>query len=233
MQTSLPRANLPHPGIMLWISPVDELGAAVDPAFLDASERIGVDFFTYRAREVGDESRAMALAERAVHRASRARKTRPVEDPVAYLFRTFTNLVDEELDRERRFVPLTEELLHWEGRRRMGDTETEVARSIEWREVLDSVSVEMQFVLWRLYWGFSVNEIAAELKITPNTLSQRLSRARKLLKKTLDRKRPEGTTSEVNETRRDPRAQRRGGLPPPRERGPVRPPEPKPRRLPG
>lgn len=115
----------------------------------------------------------------------------------------------------------------------MGDTETEVERSIEWREILDSVSAEMQFVLWRLYWGFSVNEIAAELKITPNTLSQRLSRARKLLKKTLDRNRPEGTTSEVNEARRDPRTQRRRGLPPPRERGPVRPPEPKPRRVPG
>jgi len=38
----------------LWISPVDERGGAVDPAFLEAAERIGGGFFLYRAREMND-----------------------------------------------------------------------------------------------------------------------------------------------------------------------------------
>lgn len=136
---------------------------------------------------MNDPSRALELAERAVHCASRAKKKRPVEDVVAYLFRTFTNLVDQELKRARRFLSLSDELLHALGRRRPGDEQRQLDRNIAWRELLESVDEEMRWVLWRLYWGFSVNEIAEELAIPPNTLSKRLSRTRKCLKKALDR----------------------------------------------
>jgi DNA-directed RNA polymerase specialized sigma24 family protein len=165
---------------------VDDQATPVDPVFLAAAERIGTDFFCYRARELNDESRALELAERAVHKASRARKSRPVEDPVAYLFRAFTNLVDAELERCRRFLSLSDDVMRAVGRREISEVQQEMFRSVEWREVLDSVDGTMRFVLWRLYWGFSVKEIAGALGITPNTLSQRLSRTRKQLKKTLD-----------------------------------------------
>lgn len=188
-------AELPHarntidPRFLLWVSPVDDRGCPVDPVFIQAAERIGGDFLRYRCREINDSSRAMELAERAVHRASRAKKKRPVEDPVAYLFRTFTNLVDEEIERGKRFLSLSDEVLHAIGRRHATEEAAQVETAIFWRETLDCVDETMRWVLWRLYWGFSVNEIAEELRIPPNTLSKRLSRARKCLKKTLDRER--------------------------------------------
>jgi RNA polymerase sigma factor (sigma-70 family) len=153
--------------------------------FLQAAECIGGDFVSYRARDINDPSRALEFAERAVYLASRAKKKRPVEDAVAYLFRTFTNLVDQEIERTRRFLSLDDDLLRAIGRRRAAEPEAEMEKAITWREALDSLDPTMQWVLWRLYWGFSVNEIAAQLGISPNTLSQRLSRTRKHLKKHL------------------------------------------------
>ncbi len=201
MNAKLPHACASGSQLLLWVSPVDDRGDAVDPAFLTAAEHIGGDFFLYRAREMNDPSRALELAERAVHRASRSKKKRPVEDVVAYLFRTFTNLVDQELERARRFLSLSDELLHAIGRRQHGDVQGQFDRNIAWRELLDSVDEQMRWVLWRLYWGFSIDEIAGELGVPPNTLSQRLSRLRKRLKKVLDRKGPPGPRSMVDETR--------------------------------
>jgi RNA polymerase sigma factor (sigma-70 family) len=172
---------------LLWVAPIDSQGFPADPLFLQAAERIGDDFVGYRASDLADPSRALELAERAVYLASRAQKKRPVEDAVAYLFRTFTNLVDREIDRGRRFVSLDDDLLRTIGRRQAGEPEAEIEKSIRWREALESVDPEMRKVLWWLYWGFTVNEIAAALGISPNTLSQRISRTRKHLKKILDR----------------------------------------------
>lgn len=213
MQANLPHANGSDPRLVLWVSPVDDQAIPVDPVFLTAAERIGADFFCYRARELNDDSRALELAERAVHKASRARKSRPVEDPVAYLFRTFTNLVDAELERSRRFLSLSDDVMRAVGRREITEVQQEMVRAVEWREVLNSVDETMQFVLWRLYWGFSVKEIAAEIGVTPNTLSQRLSRTRKQLKKTLDPKVISGPLSKVNGTRRAPRTHQGRDLP--------------------
>ena len=175
------------PRFLLWVSPIDAQGVPADPMFLEAAEHIGSDFVNYRSRDINDPSRALELAERAVYLASRAKKKRPVEDAVAYLFRTFTNLVDREIERTRRFVALDDDLLRFIGRRHVGEPEAEIENSIAWREALDTLEPTMRWVLWRLYWGFSVNEIAAHLGISPNTLSQRISRARKHLKKILDR----------------------------------------------
>ena len=187
MYSELPRACASDPRFLLWVSPVDGQGLPADPMFLEAAESIGSDFVRYRARDVNDPSRSLELAERAVYLASRAKKKHPVEDAVAYLFRTFTNLVDHEIERRRRFVPLDDDLLHAIGRRRAGVPEAEMENSITWRKALETLDPKMQWVLWRLYWGFSVNEIADQLGITPNTLSQRIRRARKHLKKILDR----------------------------------------------
>lgn len=191
------------PSFLLWVSPVDLHGVPADPMFLRAAERIGCDFLSYRARDINDPSRSLELAERAVHLASRARKKRPVEDAVRYLFRTFTNLVDREVERNRRFVSLDENLLHALSRKQLSETEADLTESIRWREALDTLDPTMRWVFWRLYWGYSVNEIAEQLGISPNTLSQRIRRTRKHLKKVLDRGRTlEARSSDVRESNR-------------------------------
>jgi hypothetical protein len=84
MPVELPQEDPAHACPILWISPVDEYNAPVDPRFLEAANLIGLGFLLYRAAELNDESRARELAEKAVHQASRARTSRPIEDPVAY-----------------------------------------------------------------------------------------------------------------------------------------------------
>jgi len=194
MDADLPEANHSVPKVILWISPIDDRNAPVDPVFLDAAQRIGSGFFRYRAGELDDNSRLLELIEKAVHRSSRARSSRPVDNPVAYLFRTFTRLMDHELEHSRRFVSLSGEMFDRVGRPAAGEPSRELDREILWREVLDSVDDTTRSVLNWLRWGRSVEEIARELGITPNTLSKRLSRLRRQLKRRLDLKPRAGGT---------------------------------------
>jgi RNA polymerase sigma factor (sigma-70 family) len=232
MHAELPREGNADPKLVLWVSPIDDHHTPVDPDFLQAAGHIGLDFFLYRARELNDDSRAMELVESAVHRASRARKSRPVENPVAYLFRTFTHLVDKELERARRFQSLTDGLLNTVGERESEKPEIDLDRLILWREVLESVDETTRWVLWRLRNGFSINEIADALGIPPNTLSKRLSRVRRDLKKKLDRKVPPGPTSEIDGTRTKPGPNSPRNLPDAGRGDPTQLPKPRSRRLP-
>src|SRR5205085_1425284 len=82
MPSELPHHSSSDPRFMLWVSPVDAQGIPADPMFLEAADRIGSDFLSYRPRDFNDPSRALEFAERAVYLASRAKKKRPVEDAV-------------------------------------------------------------------------------------------------------------------------------------------------------
>jgi DNA-directed RNA polymerase specialized sigma24 family protein len=81
------------------------------------------------------------------------------------------------------------------GRNTVHGSRADLDKAIERDELLGSLDEMMQFVVWRLYWGFSVAEIAGELGITPNTLSKRLSRLRRSLRSTLDHGPKAGGTS--------------------------------------
>lgn len=195
MHLHLPHQNHSDPRLFLWVSPIDENNQPADPAFVDAAYRIGSGFLLYRARELNDDGRAIELVERAVHLASRARKARPVNEPAAYLFRTFTNLVDAELARCRRILPLTDEHLCEIASRAAPKMEDEIDRETDWKRILESLDDTTRMVYERLRQGLKVWEIALEMGIKPNTLVKRIHRARKELKNTLDRERAKGRTS--------------------------------------
>ena len=69
------------------------------------------------------------------------------------------------------------------------------------QDLVARVAEAMRWVLWRLRYGFSVSEIADDLGVAPNTLSQRLSRVRRELKRKLDGKVGSGPGSEMDGTR--------------------------------
>src|SRR6266404_5211845 len=100
------------PGKTLWVNPKDEFGNLADPIFVEAAFEILEELLQYRAAELQDESRALELIEKAVHAASRSRKGQNIRDAAAYLFRVFQHLVDAEIDRSHKFVPLNDDLLH-------------------------------------------------------------------------------------------------------------------------
>jgi DNA-directed RNA polymerase specialized sigma24 family protein len=155
---------------------------------------------------LNDDGRAIELVERAVHLASRARKSRPVVEPQAYLFRTFTNLVDAEIARYRRIVPLTDELLHEVASRAAPCMEQEIDRETDWKHILESLDQTVRMVYERLRQGLTVREIALEMGVKPNTLVQRIHRARKQMKSTLDQERARGRTSNSDGNGRTRRA---------------------------
>lgn len=195
MRYYLPHQNQSASRMFLWVSPVDEKNQPADPVFIEAAYQIGGGFFFYRARELNDDGRAIELVERAVHLASRARKSRPVAEPQAYLFRTYTNLVDAEIARYRRIVPLTDKLL-WElAGRAAPSIEQDIDRETDWKRVLESLDPTVRMVYERLRQGRTVREIALEMGIKPNTLVQRIHRARKQIKDALDQERVKRRTS--------------------------------------
>ena len=214
MRVHLPQLNHRHDEMFLWVSPVDDDNQPIDPVFLEAARSIGGDFLFYRARELNDDGLAVELAEKAVHRASRARKNEPVREPRAYLFRTFTNLVDEQIRRGRRFLPLTEEIIHHVSERRGSKAEQELEREVDWKKILGSLDQTTRWVLERLRWGFTIQEIAREMGIRPNTLSQRVRRARQQLRNTLDRERGKARPSKGDAPRETGRPPSRRDLPP-------------------
>jgi DNA-directed RNA polymerase specialized sigma24 family protein len=206
MHNYLPHQNHSDSKLFLWVSPVDEKNQPADPVFVEAAYRIGGGFLFYRARELNDDGRAIELVERAVHLASRARKSRPVAEPQAYLFRTFTNLVDAEIARYRRIVPLTDELLHEVASRAAPCIEQEIDRETDWKHILESLDQTVRMVYERLRQGLTVREIALEMGVKPNTLVQRIHRARKQMKSALDQERARGRTSKNDGNGRTRRA---------------------------
>ncbi len=162
--------------VFFWIRPIDDRGVEVDPDFAEAAYEKARDFRLYRAKELRDEAVRADLVERAVYAASRARKRDLIRDTKAYLFATFARLVDEQIKRDRglEHKPPAEIDLHSGTTRASGPSE--IHRSILQDQLLAAMSAEDRLIWKRRLVGYEVNEIAAELNITPNCLSVRIKR---------------------------------------------------------
>ena len=163
-------------GFILWVYPFDEENVPVDPVFLEAAQKIGQHFLFYRARELQDESLAREFAEKAVQKTSLAHRTNPVRKPVAYIFQAFRHLVDAHLRRLGRLVPLDGRALSKRLDRR---TEIGIEERLTWNEAFDSLEEYERAALVGVRVGLRVSDMAQDFGIRPNTLSKRISRARK------------------------------------------------------
>jgi len=155
---------------------VDERGNVVDPKFVEAAYQKADDFRRYRRNDLRDDAVRAELIEQAVYRSSRAQKAEPVRDVAGYICRSFMRSVDEYIGRESRVqchdVPKLDRLLQSETSSSVHEIEDSIAR----REVLDAMDPETRWACTRRLCGYEVQEIAAQLNITPDCLSTRLRR---------------------------------------------------------
>ena len=162
--------------VFFWIHPVDEKGFKVDKRLAKAAYQKARDLRHYRADELLDDAVRAELAETAVYIASRAKKSFPVLDAKAYVFKTFARLVDERIAKDNRLVvqatarleELPEPVSHvW-----LDSLEDQVYR----REVLDAMRPEDRQLWEKRMLGYELEELARELNVTPDCLSARARR---------------------------------------------------------
>jgi DNA-directed RNA polymerase specialized sigma24 family protein len=161
----------------IWISEIDPTGQRVDPAFIEAAYRKENDLFRLRRREFPDDARVADLIEEAVYRASRAVRNEPVRDPGGYLYRVYSNLLDEEIVKEIRTVNSEDQFLeHLAG---SANLTTDVTDQIYGRQLLEAMDPETRFVWEKRLLGYGVQDIAREIEVTPDCLSTRIRRGTK------------------------------------------------------
>ncbi len=165
--------------IFFWIRPVDDKGFAVEQAFADAAYSKAQELRLYRWRELNDEAVRADLVERAVYAASRAQRAAPIDDPKGYIYTAFTRLVDRYISKqsvsrqpESEIEQLPEAGIYATSGS-LGDLDDAILRS----QILKAMSPEDRWAWERRLLGYEVQEIAAELRVSPDCLSTRLRRS--------------------------------------------------------
>lgn len=186
MSSAVPRGSLyAHPdpkSVFFWIRPVDNEGFRADKTFVEAAYLKANDFRLYRWRELTDEAVRADLVEKAVYAASRAQCGDSVRDPKGYVFTTFARLADAYIARENALTatPASElEQLQIRSTPAKLSEVDDLDRGILRGQILMVMPPEDRWAWERRLAGYEVQEIAADLNISPDCLSTRMRRAAK------------------------------------------------------
>ena len=163
-----------------WIHDKDKRGQPLDKSILKAAEDIGQSLVRYRRQELDSESTAHAILQTAVEAASKANRTAQIENPPGYLTSVYKRIVDKFLSRQKKLVPVDDNYLEDLANSGHGISfEDMIHNRLMLEQLLKAMDSDTRLICqWRLE-GYSVNEIANELGITPNCLSVRYTRGLK------------------------------------------------------
>jgi RNA polymerase sigma factor (sigma-70 family) len=160
-----------------WFYGKDDKGRPLDANILKAAEQIAPTLARYREHEVGCDSTINTLLQSAIEAASRAKRTKPIDNPIGYLTFSYKRIVDRFLHRGQKIVSVDDT--------RLGDLsdaqgntsfEDEIHLRLFLEKVIESMDSDTRQIFdWR-FRGYSMKKIAKELCITPNTLSARYMR---------------------------------------------------------
>src|SRR5262245_8229360 len=89
----------------------DTKGRRIAETLVRADEAIAPELARYRQREIRCESATNSMIQSAVEIASKAKRVRPLENPVAYLTFIYKRVVDRSLNRKRKLVPVGDDVL--------------------------------------------------------------------------------------------------------------------------
>jgi RNA polymerase sigma factor (sigma-70 family) len=176
-----------RPEWRVWIRPADDRGNPVDPRLEQAAYAIERSALSYRQGELRDEEVAVTLLEAAVYIGSRAASRAPITSPAAYLRKIFARLVDDEVEKRRRFV--STEAVGLDGRLTARDgCQEAIERALLVEALLERMDSQTRRVVEARMIGRSIEEIASELGVTTNCVSQRLKNGIERLRKGLHMK---------------------------------------------
>lgn len=167
-------------GVFFWIRPTDDDGFGADRAFVEAAYLKATDLRLYRWRDLRDDAVRADLVNDAVYAASRAQKGNAVRDPKGYLFTVFARMADAYIAKERTLTQAPSSELNRLEKRRADRTTAEISkldRAILRSQVLNVMPPEERQAWERRLTGYEVQEIAADLNISPDCLSTRMRRA--------------------------------------------------------
>ena len=160
-----------------WFYGKDDKGRPLDANILRAAEEIAPTLARYREHEIGCDSTINTLLQSAIEAASRAKRMKPIGNPIGYLTFAYKRIVDRFLHRGQKIVSVDDKRLG-ELSDAQGNTsfENQIHLRLFLEKVIDSMDSDTRQIFdWRLR-GYSMKKIAKELRITPNTLSARYMR---------------------------------------------------------
>ncbi|MFL6449083.1 MAG: hypothetical protein ACJ746_15565 [Bryobacteraceae bacterium] len=160
---------------LIWLPEVDSDGRRLHPQIEEVVYSRQSDLARYRANELGDEAQIATLIEEAAYRASEVAFERTLQDPVSYLFRTYSNLVDITLRKTIRSFGLEEQVLSYLAR--TGDSENEILTKLTRRQILECMDEKGRELWERNLLGYTVGELAAQEGQSGDYVGKRLRRA--------------------------------------------------------
>jgi len=155
-----------------WIHKKDAQGKPLNEQLVTAAEEAAPTLARYRQQEINCESTTNQLLQAAVEAASKAERQVPIRNTIGYITFVYKRLVDRFLDRENKVVPVEDSFLETladSGAR--NSFEDAIHNRLMLEKILDHMDPDTRRIcLWRLQ-GYSINEIAKELGMKPNTVS--------------------------------------------------------------
>jgi hypothetical protein len=179
MSSALPfnRINSRRRGL-IWLGEADPEGLPLNPVIKDLAYRKEADILRYRSDEMTDEAEVASLLEEAAYRTSKAANARQLNDPAGYLYRTYTNLVDQTLRCAVKAFGLEGQVLAQIASSE-SDVETGLVKSLTRQKVIGSMDSKEQNLWERHILGYEIHELAIEEGQDPDYLGKRLRRAAK------------------------------------------------------
>jgi RNA polymerase sigma factor (sigma-70 family) len=168
-----------------WFHNKDDQGRPLDESILKAAEEMAPILSHYREQELDCESHANEIMQSAIEAASKATRTTPIKNPIAYITSAYRRLVDKNLDRRSRVIPVDDEFLEeLSDSGRVESFEQGVHDRLVIEKLMNLMDPRTREICDLIIQGYTQKEIAEDLGMTPNTLSVEFNRE---LKKTARR----------------------------------------------
>ena len=186
--------NPPRRGL-IWLRDPDPDGHPLNPLVKEIAYRKEPEILAYRAQEMRDDAEAANLLEEAAYKTSKVANKIELKDPAAYLYITYSNLVDETLRKTINALGLEHHVLAVLALC-SPETEQDLIKKLTRQEII-ALMDEKDRELWELHLvGYDTGQLAAHTGQDVCYVGKRLRRAlERALRRLLGKKVPADDSS--------------------------------------